>query len=66
MGSQQVRERSTVTKEPSLQYQNPPIRWSELEQKLSDRSRPDSNGGRPVEADVLTGSKSLCVGTPGR
>jgi error-prone DNA polymerase len=32
-------------------YQNPPIRWSELEQKLSDRSRPGSHGGRPVEAD---------------
>jgi error-prone DNA polymerase len=32
-------------------YQNPPIRWSELEQKLSDRSRPGSNGSRPVEAD---------------
>lgn len=39
-------------------YQNPPIRWSELEQKLSDRSRPSSNGGRPVEADVLTGLRN--------
>ncbi|TCO51622.1 error-prone DNA polymerase [Kribbella antiqua] len=32
-------------------YNNPPIKWSELERKLSDRSRPDSHGGRPVTAD---------------
>jgi hypothetical protein len=31
------------------------IPWSELERTLSDRSRPDGHGGRPVEADVLTG-----------
>jgi error-prone DNA polymerase len=49
--SQRVRERSTVNEKPSLQYQNPPIKWSELERKLSDRSRPASNGGRPVTAD---------------
>jgi len=36
-------------------YENPPIPWSELERKLSDRSRPGEHGGRPVEADVLTG-----------
>jgi len=35
-------------------YNNPPIPWSELERTLSDRSRPDGHGGRPVEADVLT------------
>jgi error-prone DNA polymerase len=39
-------------------YQNPPIRWSELERKLSDRSRPDSHGGRPVEGDMLTGLRA--------
>jgi error-prone DNA polymerase len=32
-------------------YNNPPIKWSELERKLSDRSRPGSHGGRPVTAD---------------
>jgi error-prone DNA polymerase len=32
-------------------YNNPPIKWSELERRLSDRSRPDSHGGRPVTAD---------------
>ncbi|WP_432951249.1 error-prone DNA polymerase (plasmid) [Kribbella sp. CA-253562] len=32
-------------------YQNPPISWSELERRLSDRSRPDSHGGRPPEAN---------------
>ncbi|GAA2824376.1 error-prone DNA polymerase [Kribbella solani] len=32
-------------------YDNPPIKWSELERKLSDRSRPGSHGGRPVTAD---------------
>ncbi|ADB33024.1 DNA polymerase III, alpha subunit [Kribbella flavida DSM 17836] len=31
-------------------YQNPPIRWSELERRLSAR-RPESHGGRPAEAD---------------
>ena len=55
MGSQRVRERSMVTEKPSLQYNNPPIPWSELERTLSDRSRPDGHGGRPVEADMLTG-----------
>ena len=52
-------------------YQNPPIRWSELEEKLSDRSRPASNGGRPVTADMLTELRGLissvcrCGGTDG-
>ncbi|HEY0693292.1 MAG TPA: error-prone DNA polymerase [Kribbella sp.] len=32
-------------------YNNPPVPWSELEQKLSDRSRPGGHGGRPAEAD---------------
>lgn len=32
-------------------YNNPPIKWSELERRLSDRSRPGSHGGRPVTAD---------------
>ena len=32
-------------------YNNPPIKWSELERKLSDRSRPGSHGDRPVTAD---------------
>src|SRR5690348_9270726 len=32
-------------------YNNPPIKWSELERKLSDRSRPGSHGGRPVTGD---------------
>jgi len=32
-------------------YNNPPVKWSELERKLSDRSRPGSHGGRPVTAD---------------
>ena len=32
-------------------YNNPPIKWSELERKLSDRSRPGSHGERPVTAD---------------
>ena len=32
-------------------YNNPPITWSELERKLSDRSRPGSHGDRPVTAD---------------
>src|SRR3954471_6573818 len=32
-------------------YNNPPIKWSELERKLSDRSRPGSHGGRPIVAD---------------
>jgi hypothetical protein len=32
-------------------YQNPPIRWSELEHQLSDQSRPGSHGSRPLEAD---------------
>jgi hypothetical protein len=36
-------------------YNNPPIPWSELERMLSDRSRPDGHGGRPVEADMLIG-----------
>src|SRR5262245_35887704 len=32
-------------------YQNPPIPWSELERRLSDRSRPGGHGGRPVDGD---------------
>jgi len=40
-------EREVVT----VGYNNPPIPWSELERTLSDRSRPDGHGGRPVEAD---------------
>jgi error-prone DNA polymerase len=33
---------------PGMPYNNPPISWSELERKLSDRHRP---GGPPMEAD---------------
>jgi error-prone DNA polymerase len=32
-------------------YQNPPIAWSELERRLSDRARPGGHGGRPVDGD---------------
>jgi error-prone DNA polymerase len=32
-------------------YENPPIPWSELERKLSDRSRPGAHGGRPPDGD---------------
>ena len=32
-------------------YSNPPISWSELERKLSDRSRPGAHGGQPAYAD---------------
>jgi error-prone DNA polymerase len=32
-------------------YSNPPISWSELERKLSDRSRPGAHGGQPADAD---------------
>jgi error-prone DNA polymerase len=32
-------------------YNNPPISWSELERKLSDRSRPGAHGGQPADAD---------------
>jgi hypothetical protein len=36
-------------------YNNPPVKWSELERRLSNRSRPGSDGGRPAAGDVLTG-----------
>jgi error-prone DNA polymerase len=32
-------------------YQNPPIPWSELERRLSDRARPGGHGGRPADGD---------------
>jgi error-prone DNA polymerase len=32
-------------------YNNPPVRWSELERRLSDRSRPGSDGHRPPTGD---------------
>lgn len=37
-----------------MAYNNPPIPWSELERKLSNRSRPDSDGQRPTGGDMLT------------
>ncbi len=32
-------------------YNNPPVKWSELERRLSNRSRPGSDGGRPAAGD---------------
>jgi error-prone DNA polymerase len=32
-------------------YNNPPVKWSELERRLSDRSRPGSDGDRPAAGD---------------
>ncbi|WP_432945780.1 error-prone DNA polymerase [Kribbella sp. CA-253562] len=32
-------------------YNNPPVKWSELERRLSDRARPGSDGGRPPAGD---------------
>ncbi|WP_432951071.1 error-prone DNA polymerase [Kribbella sp. CA-253562] len=32
-------------------YNNPPVKWSELERRLSDRARPGSDGGRPAAGD---------------
>ncbi|MFC0623369.1 error-prone DNA polymerase [Kribbella deserti] len=34
-----------------MAYNNPPMRWAELERKLSGRTRPDSHGDRPAVAD---------------
>jgi hypothetical protein len=42
-------------------YNNPPVKWSELERRLSNRSRPGSDGGRPAAGDVLTGLNLVVV-----
>ncbi len=34
-----------------MAYDNPPVKWSELERRLSSRARPDSDGGRPAGGD---------------
>jgi error-prone DNA polymerase len=34
-----------------MSYNNPPVKWTELERRLSDRSRPGSDGHRPASGD---------------
>jgi hypothetical protein len=38
-----------------MSYSNPPVKWTELERRLSDRTRPGSDGHRPATGDMLTG-----------
>lgn len=46
-------------------YDNPPVKWSELERRLSNRSRPGSDGAGQPDATLNVSFLQRCLKVPG-